>query len=252
MPAENLHRQFGDIDIYLFDQLLRGRLAPGMRVLDAGCGPGHIVSALAARGLRVSAMDGAEGMLQVARARLEAMRPEFSVDFKQGDIERLPYADGAFSLVCSTGVIEYLPEDSKVMREFFRVLRPGGVLLLPVTNGASPALWFDSIIEGLKRQPWLLDPFNVMWKALGRTPILPRHFKVRRHRVSKFLDSVRAAGFMVEDGVYFHFLPWPRPLDQFLPKLTAALGARLERHARTAAGPIGEGYLVLARRPAAG
>jgi 2-polyprenyl-3-methyl-5-hydroxy-6-metoxy-1,4-benzoquinol methylase len=40
-PADNLRREFGDIDIYVFDQLLRGRITEGMRVLDAGCGGGR-------------------------------------------------------------------------------------------------------------------------------------------------------------------------------------------------------------------
>lgn len=226
----------------------RLRLPRGAAALDAGCGPGHLVLALAARGLRVSAMDGADGMLREARERVEAAGPAFPVDFRQGDIEALPYADASFDLVCSTGVIEYLSGDEAVLREFHRVLRPGGALILPVTNGRSPALWLDGIIEPLKRQEWLMRPFNALWQRLGRTPILPRAFTVRTHRVAGFREAVSRAGFEILDGVHFHLLPWPRPLDQLLPGLTARLGARLERRARGPLGAIGEGYVVVARR----
>ena len=53
----DLRRDFGDIDIYLFDQLLRGRIVPGMRVLDAGCGGGRNLVYLLQQGFDVSATD---------------------------------------------------------------------------------------------------------------------------------------------------------------------------------------------------
>lgn len=224
-------------------------LPPGSKALDAGCGPGHLVLALARRGFRMWALDGAEGMLRAARARVEAAQPAHPVDFRQGDIEKLPYGDAEFDLVLSTGVIEYLKNDTQVLREFFRVLRPGGHLILPVTNALSPVLALDFVIEPLKRQAWLLGMFNAVWTRLGRSAIRPRHFEVRRHRVSVFRASLQAAGFDVKDGVYFHLLPWPRPLDQFFPRATAYLGERMETRARSALGVAGEGYVVLCRRP---
>ena len=46
MPSPTLQEQFGQIDIYLFDQLLKGRISPGIRILDAGCGTGAVFCAL--------------------------------------------------------------------------------------------------------------------------------------------------------------------------------------------------------------
>src|SRR5690349_18525921 len=83
-------------------------LKKGTPTLDAGCGPGYLLEALAARGLQVSGMDAAEGMIESTRARLTAAKPEFPFDLKVGNIEQLPYESGSFDLVCSTGVIEYL------------------------------------------------------------------------------------------------------------------------------------------------
>ena len=229
----------------LVDEL---ELAPGSRVLDAGCGPGYLVERLASKGFRVSAMDGAEGMLRVARARLRAAEPPIAVEFEKGDIEALPYEDASFDLVCSTGVIEYLSGDDVVLREMYRVLRPGGHLILPVTNAWSPVNWLDGPVELLKRQGWFRKPFNKTMERLGWRPVVPRHFVVRRHRPGRFRAALAAAGFRVVDDVYFHFLPWPRPMDKLLPRASAFLGGRMERLGRSRLGVVAEGYLALAAK----
>jgi ubiquinone/menaquinone biosynthesis C-methylase UbiE len=218
-------------------------------VLDAGCGPGYLLEALVGRGFRLSGMDGASGMLRNARARLEAARPEFPVSFEQGDIEDLPYGDASFDLVCSTGVIEYLSGDERVLREFFRVLRPGGHLILPVTNVWSPIVWLDGPVECLKRKSWFRRPFNAIWQRLGQRPILPRNFRVRLHRPGQFRASIREAGFSLVDDVYFYFLPWPRPMDQLFPGPSHSIGRRLEPLGRSPLGAIAEGYLTLSKKP---
>jgi ubiquinone/menaquinone biosynthesis C-methylase UbiE len=224
------------------------RLKEGSDVLDAGCGPGFIVEQLARRGFRVSGMDGADGMLRSARVRLRDAAPRLTPDFSRGDIEHLPYADASFDLVVSTGVIEYVTTDSKVLAEFYRVLRPGGHLVLPVTNRSSPVLWLDGAVEFLKRRAWFREPINVLLARLGRRPVLARTFKIRKHATGRFRRSLAAAGFELRDELYFHFLPWPRPMDQIMPKASAALGSRMERLARSRLGILGEGYLTLSAK----
>ena len=223
-------------------------LPPGASVLDAGCGPGYLLEALAGRRFRLHGMDGAVGMLRSARTRLEAAGPEFPVDFQQGDIEHLPYATSTFDLVCSTGVIEYLAEDQRVVSELVRVLKPGGFLILPVTNQLSPINWLDGPVEALKRRAWFRRPFNAIWRRMGQRPVLPRNFPVRLHRPGRFRSTLAAHGLELLDDVYFYFLPWPRPLDQLIPGPTHALGKRLERFGRSWIGPLAEGYLTLSRK----
>lgn len=217
-------------------------------VLDAGCGPGYLLAELAARRFRLHGMDGAAGMLRNAEARLAALAPDPPVSFRQGDIEHLPYDDESFDLVCSTGVIEYLATDERVLREFFRVLKPGGYLILPVTNVWSPVVWLDTPVEFLKRQGWFRRPFNSVWQRLGQRPILPRNFHVRLHRPAKFRAALRGAGFDLLDDVFFYFLPWPRPLDQLFPGPSHAIGKRMERLGRSPIGLVAEGYLTLSRK----
>lgn len=225
------------------------KLPQGSAVLDAGCGPGYLMEALSTRGFRLSGIDASERMLEAADARIKKANPGCPIELKVGNIEELPFASESFDLVTSTGVIEYLPGDTKVLEEMSRVLRPGGHLVLPVTNAWSPVNAFDGLIESLKRQEWFRRPLNDVLSRAGHAPILPRHFRVRKHRPSELRRSLAAAQFVLRDQIYFFFLPWPRPLDRFLPGPTASLGRWMEEHwSRSSLGPIAEGYLTVSAK----
>lgn len=227
-------------------------LPRGAKALDAGCGLGYLLEALARRGFQAYGLDTAEGMVRSTRARLTAANPEYLFTLEVGNIEKLPFGNKTFDLVCSAGVIEYLREDRTVLGELFRVLRPGGALILPVTNFWSPVNYLDVVVEFLKRQSLFLGPFNAVWQRLGHGPVLPRHFRVRRHRPASLRRSLVEAGFVLRDQVYFYFLPWPRPLDRLFPKGTAAVERSLEPYGRSWIGPFAEGYLALSFKPANG
>ena len=232
----------------LVDEL---NLPRGAAVLDAGCGPGYLLQALATRGFQVSGMDGSDQMLRSADSRLRAAHPDFPFTLKQGDIEHLPFEDAQFDLVLSTGVIEYLKGDASVLREIHRVLRPGGHLVLPVTNLWSPVNAFDGIIEFFKRQAWFRRPFNLVWERLGHGALLPRNFQVRKHRPASFRHSLELAGFTLKEDLYFHFLPCPRPLERLLPDTSNRIGEWMDNHlARSGFGVLGEGYLTLSAKTA--
>lgn len=224
-------------------------LAAGARVLEGGCGPGHLVAALLARDLDVVAIDTSPAMLALTRERVSAMPARSPPALQLASLEQLPHRDASFELVCSTGVIEYLPGDATALREMWRVLRPGGHLVLSVTNAWSPIFVAEFAIEFLKRQKWLRGAFNALWTRLGHPPVRARHFPVRRHRARRLHEALAAAGFQPQDGVFFHFLPWPHPLDQFFPGLSARLGAPLERFGRSPLGVLAEGYLAVCEKP---
>lgn len=103
-------------------------LHPGMRVLDCGCGPGGITLGIAARvdGGSVVGVDMDESQVRLARANA-AMREAINVSFRTGSAYALPLADGSFDAVFSHALLEHLSQPVKALREFQRVLRPGGV-----------------------------------------------------------------------------------------------------------------------------
>ncbi len=115
------------LTVYKRESFQQLRLRPGSHVLDVGCGTGDDVRAMAAivgPGGRVVGLDNSEEMLEIARSRAgQIPRP---VEFIQGDLHQLPFADDSFDACRAERVLEYLEEPSQGLRELIRVTRPGG------------------------------------------------------------------------------------------------------------------------------
>ena len=132
MTASALLAHFGHIDIYLFDQLLRGRIAPGMRILDCGCGTGRNLVYLLREGYDVWATDRDPAAVQAVRAQAATLAPGLDADhFRVEPVERLSFPDAAFDVVISNAVLHFATDDAHfetMVREMWRVLKPGGRL----------------------------------------------------------------------------------------------------------------------------
>ncbi len=128
----SIQEQFGQIDIYVFDQILRGNIAPDMRVLDAGCGYGRNLVYLLRAGCEVFALDqDPAGIEHVRRlsASLETGLP--AENFQVGSIERMPFSDAFVDVVICSSVLHFARDDDHfraMLTELWRVLRPGGML----------------------------------------------------------------------------------------------------------------------------
>jgi len=97
------------------------------RVLDVGCGTGFATEGLLERTEAVHGLDQSAHQLEKAYAKFGTRGP---VRFYRGDAERLPFAEGAFDGVWSSGSIEYWPNPVATLREFRRVVKPGGPVLV--------------------------------------------------------------------------------------------------------------------------
>jgi SAM-dependent methyltransferase len=105
-----------------------GRLAPGERVLDLGCGAGTdslVAAQLVGPEGRVTGIDMTPEMLAKAGAAAAAMGAT-NVEFLESEAEHLPFRDESFDVVISNGVIDLIPDKDAVFSEIHRVLRPGG------------------------------------------------------------------------------------------------------------------------------
>jgi arsenite methyltransferase len=105
-----------------------GRLAPGERVADLGSGSGTdslVAAQMVAPNGGVTGIDMTPEMLAKARRAAEELGLG-NVEFVEGEIENLPFADESIDVVISNGVIDLIPDKDVVFAEIFRVLRPGG------------------------------------------------------------------------------------------------------------------------------
>jgi len=121
-----LEEQFGPIDIYLFDQILRGRIRPGMKVFDAGCGSGRNLVYLLREGFDVYGVDADARAVEVTR-RLAGARAE---NFRAERIDSHSFQDGFAHVVISSAVLHFARDDedfSAMLQGSWRVLKPGGL-----------------------------------------------------------------------------------------------------------------------------
>ncbi len=128
----DLDRQFGQIDIYLFDQILRGRVRPGMRVLDAACGGGRNLVYLLQSGCEVFATDGDARAVEAVRRLAAQLAPRLPAEnFRVEPVERMTFPDTFADVVISSAVLHFASDDAQfdaMVREMWRVLKPGGML----------------------------------------------------------------------------------------------------------------------------
>lgn len=222
----------------------------GSKCLDAGCGPGLLSMALAQRGFQAHCVDTSEQMLNLTQG-LFLDKGLSLPELKQGSIESIPYDDNTFDLVASAGVIEYLENDDAALRDFFRVLKPGGMLVLSITNRLSPVGLFEGVIEWVKRVGFTRDLCNVVLKSMGSTPVRAREFSVRKHKPSELDDSVLRNRFAIKSSGFFYMLPWPHPFDRLFPKANSKLNQKMESLSRSRLGWLSEGYYIVAQKPIA-
>ncbi len=130
--GDDLRRQFGDIDIYLFDQLLRGRIAEGMRILDAGCGSGRNLVYLMRAGFDVSGVDESRDSIDAIRRLARELAPRLSPDrFRVESVESMSFDDTSADIVISSAVLHFARDQAQfdaMLRDMWRVLAPRGML----------------------------------------------------------------------------------------------------------------------------
>lgn len=127
-----IQEEFGQIDIYVFDQILRGNIAAGMTVLDAGCGFGRNLVYLLRQGCEVFGIDASAEGVEHVRALARELAPGLpGSNFVVGAIEAMPWADGFADVVISNSVLHFAQDEAQflaMVTEMWRVLKPGGML----------------------------------------------------------------------------------------------------------------------------
>jgi SAM-dependent methyltransferase len=163
-------------------------LAPGARILDAGCGSGRNMVELARYG-HVTGVELSPASVELARRRQVG-------EVLQGSVMEMTFADDSFDFAVSLDVIEHLQDDRGALRELRRVVAPGGLLLLTV-----PA-------------------YQRLW---SRHDEINHHH--RRYNTSTLLAAAQDAGWQPQRTTHFNSLLLPaailmRALQRVRPKTT--------------------------------
>jgi tellurite methyltransferase len=129
--SAELRGEFGEIDIYLFDQLVRGRFDRRRRVLDAGCGYGRNLPYFLSRGFDVRAVDVDDLAIRAVRQLAATLNPTLPpAQFHCGALESLPWEDRSTDSVICSAVLHFASDERQfaaMVEEMWRVLTPGGL-----------------------------------------------------------------------------------------------------------------------------
>lgn len=145
METNELNRLLGNIDIYLLDQILKGRLTKEMKLLDAGCGEGRNSVYFINQNFQIFGIDSNEVAIQYCRYLAKTINPNFDVHrFQVGKLEEIPFHTEAFDAVTCSAVLHFAENVDnfwQMIAEILRVLKSGGIFWFRMTTA------FGGILE---------------------------------------------------------------------------------------------------------
>lgn len=139
MEIEELNRLLGNVDIYLLDQLLKGRFTKDMNILDVGCGEGRNAVYFLQKNYSIFGIDSNELSIQYCRYMAKSIDPNTDIHrFQIGDGSAIPFHAAAFDAVISSAVLHFAENHAhfwKMITEIHRVLQPGGIFWMRMCTG---------------------------------------------------------------------------------------------------------------------
>ena len=151
-----LRETYGDIDIYLFDQLLKGRYDNLNKLLDVGCGSGRNLPYFLRNGYEVFGVDVSPQAIETVKQLSAELAPTNSLEnFIVCAAESLPYDNASFDLVICSAVLHFARDEQhfyKMLSSMFRVLKPGGYFFARLASD----IGIEELVRPLDNRRYLL------------------------------------------------------------------------------------------------
>jgi tellurite methyltransferase len=156
-PSAELRASFGDIDIYLFDQILKGRFDRRRRVLDAGCGDGRNLVYFLRHGFTCFGADIDQWAVHAVRRLAAALAPALPLDnFQVSDVGHLPWNDASVDAVVCSAVLHFAEDAAHfahMLEGMWRLLAPGGLFFARLASN----IGIESLVGAAGRRVRLPD-----------------------------------------------------------------------------------------------
>src|SRR5215203_2090402 len=150
------HQIFGDIDIYLFDQILKNRFTDRMNILDAGCGAGRNLIYFLKSGCTVFGVDQNGEAIQYVRVVAQALSPLLPAEnFRVSKVEEMSFSNEHFDAVISSAVLHFAADERQfnaMLEEMWRVLKTGGLLFVRLAS----SIGIENKIQLIENRRYLL------------------------------------------------------------------------------------------------
>lgn len=176
MPnSPNLHDSFGDIDVYLFDQLLRGRLRSEMSILDAGCGSGRNLVYFLRNNFNVFGIDESPTAVAQTKELAAELAPRLSPgNFRLESLDKLTFGDDTFDFIICNAVLHFARSEdhwNRMVSELWRVLKKEGILFVRLASSVAIENQISSSGGGRYRLPDGSERYLVNPEMLLKTTV---------------------------------------------------------------------------------
>lgn len=204
MRISELNKLLGNIDIYLLDQILKGRFSADMKILDAGCGEGRNAVYFINGGYQIFGIDQNETAIQYCRFMAKSLDKSYDVHrFQVGGLEEIPFHTEAFDAVICSAVLHFAQDETnfwQMIDEVLRVLKPGGILWFRMTTAFGGILEQSHALEGGRYLlPDASERFLLTQHHLDK--LAGMGMKFLEHPKSVLVHGQRAMGvFVMEKG----------------------------------------------------
>ena len=220
------------------------------KILNLGCGPGLLEENLSSFGFFGIGLDSSPAMINLAKKR--SLEKSFSKkwQFFVGDCENTKLNSGEFDCVIASGLIEYMPNDEKLLKEVKRLLKDDGILILNITNLFGWSTCLNRISHYLKKSSKIVNIANFVKKKYFKEKVTVNklNFFPRKHFPALFIRRANKNGFQLLFSEYQGFTVLPSPLDLIFNIIPGDLNYKLDFLKKTPLKFIGASNLLALRK----